>query len=221
MRFRSNRREINLAAVSPEKAEEDTFQTSGIFAMYSYFDSQTRKAHKVKMDGKYLTYEKSGNRVSNGTYMYAVGKNGALYIGTPTVHSQFKAGQDTQSAGWIKYQFSEATFNITIDNCSGHYTPSLSQFISTLYGLHQTGVLPDNFTIKLNRFTKIDYSGVDLSFWENAINSSLINGETSKIISVNFLSETQGFKFENDHSETCLLSKENILQKGGFTAPQK
>lgn len=214
MRPRKNRRDQNLAAVSLDKAEEDSSQTSGLFGNYSFFDTQSRKEHKVAVnENSRWVYDLTGENVPNKVYMYAVGQNGALYIGTPTVHSQFKAGKETQSAGWINYQWNDAknSASIVIDNCSGHYTPSLSQFITTLYGLQQVGFLPNEFSIKLNRFTKVDLDSIDTDFWKDLIKSAA-NSETSKVVSVKYDADLNGFSFSSE-DKNSQLGEDVIHQK--------
>jgi hypothetical protein len=207
---RINRRENNLARVSDDKAEADVQQTSGLFYMFSYYDKKTRREHKVSLDenGQWL-YEIDNKPVPNGQYMYAVGKNGALYIGTPTVHSQFKAGKETQSAGWIDYNWDK--HNIVIDNCSGHYTPTLSQFLSTLYGLHTAKVLPDHFQLKLSKFTAIDYD-TNKPFWQDVINDSKGKHEETDLLKVEFSAKLDGFVFSRGNGVSVTMSRQEIFK---------
>ena len=143
--------------------------------------------------------------------MFAVGKNGALYLGTPTVHSQFKAGKEVQSAGWLNYQWDKERqqAKILIDNCSGHYTPTLSQFMQTLYGLHEAKLLPDRFEIKLSRFTKFDYDDTS-SFWNEVKEEA--SGETTGVLSVQYSAEEDGFVFLRSTGETSKMDRKTIFQ---------
>jgi hypothetical protein len=222
MRKRINRREQNLAKVSADKAEADALQTSGIFYMFSYFDKETRREHKVDIDeNNRWIYEGNHKPVPNGEYMYAVGQNGAIYIGHPTVHSQFKAGKDTQSAGWLTYRWDEQKSQATvmIDNCSGHYTPTLSQFLSTLHGLHTAKVMPDHFQLKLSKFTKIDYAEKNNAFWQDVINDSkeqlssgLSKQDETALLTVEYSAKIDGFIFSRGTSESLQMTKQEILK---------
>lgn len=211
-KFRINKRDNNLAKVTPDKAEEDAQMTSGLFAPYYFFDKSTRREHKIKTnnEGRWL-YDQNDIPVSSGKYMYAVGKNGALYIGNPAVHSQFKAGRETQSAGWTEYAWSDhdKKTDIIIDNCSGHYIPTLSQFLSTLHGLNAANYLPEQFQIKLSKFTKLDYKSADMSFWEK-VKENLSDSDTSDLITVNYLPEIEGFIFTTEKGQTISMRKEDI-----------
>ncbi|KTC81392.1 hypothetical protein [Legionella brunensis] len=213
MRTRVNSRQHNLATVSSDKAAEDAFYTQGLFSLYSFFDKEMRKQHKIKAnENNRWLYDKNDAAVPKKFYMYAIGKNGALYIGNPTVHSQFKAGKETQSAGWIDYQWNEEKQEVTliIDNCSGHYTPTLSQFLSGLHGLHEAKMLPDRFTIRLSKLTKFDYS-MDADFWENARLDSP-STEKSAMVTVTYSAKNKGFIFSRETGQSYEMSKEQIFE---------
>ncbi|MCL9683390.1 hypothetical protein [Legionella maioricensis] len=211
MRNRINRRTDNLASVSKDKALEDEHNTSGIFFMYSFFDKETHNNHKIKIDKvNRWRYETSNELVPENRYMFAVGKNGALYLGNPTVHSQFKAGKQVQSAGWIEYQWDneEQQAKILIDNCSGHYTPTLSQFIQTLYGLHQAKFLPDHLEIRLSKFTLFDYENMS-PFWNEIIKEAKL--ETTEVLSLTYSEQDDGFVFMRSSGETAKMDKKDIF----------
>lgn len=198
MRYRKNRREKNLASVTPEKAIEDEHNTAGLCALYCFFEKHERQNLKIECDEKLSawSYENSKKILASGRYMYAVGKNGAMYVGDGiAVHSQFKSGKDVQSAGWLSYEKKEdsKSFDLTIDNCSGHYTPSLSQFLQTLRGLHHVGMIPNEFKIKLSKFTKIDMSVLTTDFWTTAIAAA--QTDVSPIIAVSYQTDSQDFKY--------------------------
>jgi hypothetical protein len=144
--------------------------------------------------------------------MFAVGKNGALYLGTPTVHSQFKAGKEVQSAGWINYQWDNELqqAKVLIDNCSGHYTPTLSQFIQTLYGLHQAKLLPEHFEIKLSKFTKFDYEGTN-SFWEDVKKEAKI--ETTEVLSVTYSELEDEFIFNKNDGKNIKNEQKRYISR--------
>lgn len=210
MKNRINARKTNLAKVSEDKALEDAFNTEGLFYQYAFFDKAMRKAHKIDLAQGRWVYDVSRGKVADKTYMYAVGPNGALYVGTPSVHSQFKAGKETQSAGWLDYRWNETTGKkeITIDNCSGHYTPTLSQFLSTVHGLCEVDMLPASFQIKLSKFTKMDYeNGIDV-FLKKCISDE---GEYLPI-SVKYDPETKTLSFSLN-TQTMTFSDEQIKAK--------
>lgn len=213
MKNRINARETNLAKVSEDKALEDSLNTQGLFYLYSFFDKPTRKAHKIDSVKGQWVYDESREKVPNKTYMYAVGPNGALYIGTPTVHSQFKAGKQTQSAGWLDYRWNESTGKkeVTMDNCSGHYTPTLSQFLSTVHGLCEANMLPASFQIKLSKFTQFDYQN-DLEALFKKAKEDSSNTEKSAPILVHYDAEANALSCScgNQH---VTLSAEQIKAK--------
>lgn len=209
MRYRKNRRENNLAAVTPEKAAEDAHNTAGLFAAYSFFEKADRQPLKVKLDPnlKIWTYENE-KQVISGRYMYAIGKNGGLYIGTGiVVHSQIKAGKEVQSAGWLTYEREKENpgYTLTIDNCSGHYIPTLSQFIETLRGLHSVGMVPDTFKIKLSKFTKFDPSYPNAEFWSSVV--ALAQGDESPIINVTYQADSNDFAYAVEQNRNVLTVK--------------
>ncbi|MDX1837385.1 hypothetical protein DIZ81_05585 [Legionella taurinensis] len=218
MKNRINARETNLAKVSEDKALDDVFNTEGFFYKYAFFDKAMRKAHKIDLAQGRWVYDESREKVADKTYMYAVGPNGALYIGTPTVHSQFKAGKETQSAGWLDYFWDETTGKkeVAIDNCSGHYTPTLSQFLSTVHGLCQEEVLPSSFQIKLSKFTQFDYQNEFEELFKKAKEESS-NTEKSTAMSVKYNSETKALSFSLN-TQTMTLSEEQIKAKNNAMA---
>lgn len=225
MRKRINTRDENFAKVSADKAEADAMQMSGLFYMYSYFDKDTRKEHKIALDeNDRWIYEKDSRVVPDGKYMYAVGQNGALYMGNPTVHSQFKAGKDTQSAGWIEYHWDKDA-NVIIDNCSGHYTPTLSQFLITLHGLHAAGVLPDQFQLKLSKFTELDYDSINQKFWQDVVINSQAQANDAEdetaLLTVAYSAKENGFIFsKNAHESLTMTEKEIFNYRGKAPSPR-
>ncbi len=211
MRYRKNRRENNLASVTPEKAIEDEHNTAGICALYCFFEKHERQNLKIELDEKLSvwSYENSRKILASGRYMYAVGKNGAMYVGDGiAVHSQFKSGKDVQSAGWLSYVKKEdgKSFDLMIDNCSGHYTPSLSQFLQTLRGLHHVGIIPDEFKIRLSKFTKIDTSDLTTDFWTAAVAAA--QTDVSPLITVSYQVNFQNFSYslETQNVQTDLVT---------------
>lgn len=213
MKNRVNSRNQNLAKISPEKAEADSMCTQGLLSLFSYFDKNIRKIYKIDISNiSRWIYHLTNDAVQDNQYMYAVGPNGALYLGNVTVHSQFKAGKETQSAGWLCYSWDDNSQKavITLDNCSGHYTPTLSQFLSTLHGLYEAKFLPDQFEICLNKFTQCDYEKINQDFWTGAIES--IEKDKTPSIHVRYIPKNKDFIFSMNNQELS-MSVEEIKEK--------
>ena len=145
------------AVIDPAKKEDDFAAMEGDNFIFQYFDPDERKEHLVVVqDGKWI-FQSTGRDVfkTASSFMYVVLDEGLLgsrlYLFNSTVHSQLNAGAPVRCAGWIKH---EPDNSITIDNCSGHYTPSLSLFIYTLKKL--THYMGTSFTIGLAPQTKLD-----------------------------------------------------------------
>lgn len=217
-----NRRTKNLAEMNDEKREEDEFMQNSLFgASLRYFSPKRRKKLKIIPGEKGWKFSNTNKPLSTAKkrYMYVVGENGGLYLDANTkynigVHSQFKEGRDVQSAGYISYEKTASGLNIKIDNDSGHYTPTLSQLLSTVYGLYKRGFLPEQFNIAISPYTKLDYpSGTkSTEFWENAKDAGIKN-----TVSVNYSKESDGFVFTHN-SKSITMNAEKILANGGFEA---
>lgn len=202
---RINMRLTNLAEMDPEKAIEDESIFSGIFAVGSYYTKADRKEVKMDINAQMKWVDSKNSHLKPGKYMYAVGRLGGLYVDNVTVHSQFKAGKCVQSAGWLTYAGDWSS--LIMDNNSGHYHPTLSQFLSTIYGLIKAKIIHEELKINLNPQTKIDYRVAD-AFWEDAI-------KNQNEISVNYDQLTDGLIFKID-DKTCQLTRDEILENGGF-----
>lgn len=216
MRFRVNRRENNLAFVSESKKLEDAQNTAGDNAMYYFFDKEDRRPYKVAAhqdQGKGWVYDTTAVAVSKGRYMYAVGKNGALYIAnTIAVHSQFKSGAAVQSAGWLEYERTPDSFKVVIDNCSGHYQPSLEQFLETLVGLNEAGMLPRDFCIKVNKLTTCQTSAFrDNPFWSKIFAG--LSFEASKPIQVHYNASNNSYELSSEEAGEFLLDASMLSER--------
>lgn len=122
----------NLATVSPDKLEADRSSSTGDFAVFRYFNEEEKRACKVVTDADHAwIYSESKESLVDKKYMYIVDSQGSFHVFNATVHSQVNAGAPVMCAGWIDY-VRENPSNRVVDNCSGHYTPTLSQFINTL-----------------------------------------------------------------------------------------
>ena len=149
-------RSVNLAAVSDDKRSEDQSCTQGETPIFCYFDKSDKEQYRVVTTQNHIWLFKTNHAtVDNTPKMYVVTKSGSLYVFNATVHSQLKAAKPVQSAGWVTYN-KEDPSKMTIDNCSGHYSPTLSQFISTLIGMQRFYFLPHRFITKINKLTTID-----------------------------------------------------------------
>lgn len=217
MQNRINMRKENLAIVNEDKQDEDYHLFSGMLAVGSYFEPRDRKDTKIFINNQGKWAQKVYNKdtksevevaLANNKYMYAVGENGALYMDNVTVHSQFKAGKHVQSAGHLVYK--SDPLSVLIDNNSGHYHPTLSQFLSTIYGLIRAEILPTELQILLNNVTKNDYSNsVDPDFWKSVISSE-------QPVNVVYDQASDGLKFTTESGTTCFLHKDALLEKGQF-----
>ena len=147
-----------LCTVTPDKQEEDEHLQTGPFAgMFAYYD-ESRKSElevSVKPGTGQLHYSQSHGNVHDGRYMYAVSKDFQVYISKNTpIHSQFCAGAPVRCAGWLMVSNGIIT---NIDNCSGHYTPSASQFLYTCYRLVLKGYLSlEASSLQFSQLSKYD-----------------------------------------------------------------
>lgn len=208
----------NCAQVCSYKADEDVHMMG--MGLFGYFSKEIRHLYKISADeNQRLSYEYTDAPLENGIYMYAIGVNGALYVGDVTVHSQFKAGKKVQSAGWIEYQYLADTrcALVAIDNCSGHYTPTLHQFLASLFGLYSVKYLPGQFQLKLSKYTKVDMQLNNPDFWNSLISDSNEGVKGSKTnndtVYVVFSYEHDGFVFTNSIGQTALVQKREVLNQ--------
>lgn len=146
---------VPLAQVSKDKREEDEHSSRGIFSFFQYFNDEERDDVEVIINEKgQWIFKKTRTPVElNHKYMYVVRHEGyGLYLFNSSVHSQLNAGNPVLSAGWVEYSGTSAVF----DNCSGHYTPSLSMFMVTLLHLWQSQFFSETLQIRLHKLTIID-----------------------------------------------------------------
>ena len=152
-----NSRNINLAYVTADKkAEDQSIFSGGILSFGEYYSPEERDKCIVYVDeNRHVRYKNSDKRIQPGSHMYVVLPSGELCIDDPLTHSQLNAGEPVQSGGHLVIE-KEGTIS-QIDNFSGHYLPTLSQFLSTIVGLHRVGILNEQILIKLHSQTKLDY----------------------------------------------------------------
>ncbi len=189
---------VNLASVSPYKRDEDKNCTSGDTPTFCYFEGSQKEEYRVISTEDHIwVFNATRSIVNTGPNMYVVTPDGAFYIFNTTVHSQLTAAGPVQSAGWVQYNREDPTKTI-IDNCSGHYSPTLSQFISTLIGMHQSSFLPLHFVIKLNKNTTIDIpqNGRINEFFTHLLSESAAETE----ITVKFRENMIVFFIDNDRT---------------------
>lgn len=151
-----NSREINLATITADKKSADEIYNDGELSFGHYYSKQERDECIVCADEDHrLRYKISQDKIPPGSHMYVVLPSGDLCIDDLLTHSQFNAGGPIQSGGHIIIA-EDGTIS-QIDNFSGHYQPTLSQFLSTIVGLHRAGLLNAEIMIKLNGQTRLDY----------------------------------------------------------------
>ncbi|MCX7114775.1 MAG: hypothetical protein NTW08_02530 [Gammaproteobacteria bacterium] len=168
----------NLAPVTPDKLDADRSCTSGDFPVFSYFNEEEKNECLVISDPTFRwSFSNANTPLEDKKYMYIVDPEGSPFMFNATVHSQANAGKPVRCAGWIDYVANSPSDRI-IDNCSGHYTPTLCQFITTIHQLHNNGLLPDAFLIKLSKFTKIDVPADQrqiIDYFQNLLNQDIEN----------------------------------------------
>lgn len=171
-----------LAHIDKAKLQEDESATSGENAFFYYYTEEQREEERVVIKDGHWFYQQSGQYVfeKKQKLMYAVldtpsgGTN--LYVFDTTVHSQLNAGNPVRSAGWVSISGN----TITIDNSSGHYTPSLSLFIYTLKKIQR--FLGASFIMELNEHTKLDIPNKKLL---NEFTNLLASTERTRKVTIN------------------------------------
>lgn len=127
----------SMRCVTFNKHEEDLSLQGGVFGLEYWNNADRRKASVRGVNGR-LFYLDSGAAPKDGTYMYAYHPDGRFYIGAPCVHSQFLSGMAVQSAGHLHIEGSRIK---SIDNASGHYTPSIQEFFAAMRNAAQSGLI--------------------------------------------------------------------------------
>ena len=152
-----NSRNINLACVTADKKEADqSLFFGGMLSFGEYYSPEERDECIVYVDeNRHVRYKNNDKGIQAGSHMYVVLPSGELCIDDPLTHSQFNAGGPVQSGGHLVID-KEGTIS-QIDNFSGHYLPTISQFLSTMIGLYRVGILNEQILIKLHSQTKLDY----------------------------------------------------------------
>lgn len=174
---------LSLAEVSPDKLEEDKFIMNGIASMCCYLSDEEQNTTKCFLHEGVLYFSGSGEIVPDGRYMYVILPKGDLCVGSLTVHSQFNAGQPVISAGWLAV---ESSAIVCIDNNSGHYTPTLRQFLSGIITLHKEGLLIDKVEIQLNVCTTND-----INFCSDFFDRLLEGNDQENLKHVDFIDENK------------------------------
>lgn len=199
----------NMACVSPDKkAEDDWLIGQGMVSLYNYFDEEMRSESVVYVDEQ-GTISYTNNHIKSGKHMYAILPSGKLCIADCTVHSQINAGKPVQSAGHLL--LTDDRKITEIDNCSGHYSPSVSQFLSSVYMLFEHGILQEQVTIVLNPHTKNDYK-IDINFFD-----TLIRNGTS---TVSYDKTNASLHFYSNHldNEAVISVRKHTLLYGYFNS---
>jgi hypothetical protein len=185
----------HFSRLSPSMLESDSHYFSGS-APGSYFFAAQRKSSKVIQQDDLWYFHNTAIKVPKNCYMYVISQSGSLYITADAFfHSQIKAGKPVRTAGWLKYDETDSQeIKLCIDNSSGHYRPSLEQFLCGLESCYFKGNLPQKFEIELNPNTPIDLHE-DRKFWQEALHevhqaTADIKGHTCQPIEIQFFDDT-------------------------------
>lgn len=147
--------QIPCATVPDYTLEADDHQTKGMFAMFQYLSDDEKKEYQVNLNCHRQWIDTKAHSIPCKKLMYVLSPEQLLYVFDLSVHSQLNAGKPVLSAGWVTYDSTHPEETL-IDNCSGHYTPSLSMFIGAILHLHNAEYLGCHFKIKINKRTKVD-----------------------------------------------------------------
>lgn len=154
--------QIPYAKVPDYTLEADEHQTKGMFAVFQYLSDDEKKEYQVHLNCHRQWIYTKDRSIPCKRLMYALSPEQLLYVFDLSVHSQLNAGKPLLSAGWVTYDSTHPEETL-IDNCSGHYTPSLSMFIGAILQLHNAEYLGCRFKIKINKRTKVDCSNSQLN----------------------------------------------------------
>lgn len=118
-------------------------------------NAQQKRQYKICADenGRCFFKNNSTAKIPSGYYRYIVSPKGGLYIfdADPSLfHNSIRGSQPVQCAGSL---YLNNGFITRIDNSSGHYRPSRSQFMRTLGGLYAARFIDEGtkvFTLNVN-----------------------------------------------------------------------
>ena len=192
-----------LASVSESKQAEDDSMTRGFGAAYRLFGKQTRKHYFVKHDEKCRLLHGGKPIKDSEIEKYAVSENGGLYASSgkfsAVVHSQFMGGGNVQCAGWLRTKNSVISY---IDNDSGHYTPTLGQFLLTIHAMIKVNYLPRQFSIGFSIHTAVE-AEIDNGLF-NYLSTQADAGVKVYTCNLSFDMASGTYKFEKDGREWTL-----------------
>lgn len=200
------RPKISLISVESHKQEADELLIGS--QQLFYFSSEDKASYKVQASHeaawRYDTSQEliATEHMPHQQKMYVIDDLGDIYLFDALVHSALNAGGPVQCAGWISYYVKDAKTHLCIDNCSGHYTPSLVQFMSVLIDLRTRHMVPHEFFIKINRLCKLN-AGADLNdFIKQFLTLETSENEAVKI-SIAFLEDTIQFTYQHPEDLSC------------------
>lgn len=120
-------------------------------------NSEQKRPFKIHADKNGCCYFKQNptEKIPNGQYRYIVSPKGGVYIfdADPSLfHNSIRGSQPVQSAGSL---YLDNGFITRIDNSSGHYRPSRTQFMRALGGLYAAKFIDEGtkvFTVDASYF---------------------------------------------------------------------
>jgi len=197
---------ILLICVEPNKQEADQSLIGA--EQLSYFSTEEKASYKVQASHNLpWMYEKSHEIISTESSkskqkMYVIDEKGDLYIFDALVHSVLNAGEPVQLAGFVSYYVKDSLVHLCIDNCSGHYTPSLSQFLEVLINLKERLMLPSKFFIKINRLCQLNTSDELNNFIRHYL-TLIADERESTEIQMQCLEHEIRFSYQHQETQTC------------------
>lgn len=202
-----------IAQLNSEKLDEDKEFFSGGSFLGCYFTSEQRKSCKVTMEENRWYIEGKSLEDQRKSYMYVISQAGSLYLGQSSkvqaiVHSQIKAGKPVRTAGHVQHEIDvNGNMCVVFNNDSGHYRPTLKQFLHGLEAAHKNGLLPeDNCFFKFNPETARDDIEDEDNFWSDA--SEHFKEKKAEPIKISFQADNTAICEYNGKTTIVNLSEE-------------